>query len=195
MRVMSPKASAAIVEPGVKAPRELEPLFKERGFPDFRWIGGRQVVTGEWVRLKCMFGCKGFSTRACCPPNVPSVKECRRFFDGYSAIAVFHFRKAVTSREERHAWGRAVNESLLALEREVFLRGYYKAFLLFMDACRLCPECAGTRERCRNPASARPGIDALGVDVFATVRSLDYPIEVLSEHSQPMNRYAFLLVD
>jgi predicted metal-binding protein len=179
----------------MKDARELERLFRETGFDDFTWIAGDAVVTGEWVRLKCMFGCKGYAKRACCPPNVPTVSECRMFFDEYSSVAVFHFQKAVKSAEERHAWGKKVNESLLALEREVFLRGYHKAFLLYMDACRLCAECAGTRDACRNPSSARPGVDAMAVDVFATVRSLGYPIEVLSDPSQGMNRYAFLLVE
>jgi hypothetical protein len=33
------------------------------------------------------------------------------------------------------------------------------------------------------------------LDVFTTVRLLGYPIEVLSRYDQPMNRYAFLLVE
>jgi predicted metal-binding protein len=179
----------------MKNAKDLEKLFLSNGFDDFRWTGGKGVVTGEWVRLKCMFGCKSYTKRACCPPNVPPVEECRRFFDDYSKVAVFHFQKTAASAEERHEWGKKVNESLLALEREVFLRGYYKAFLLFMDACRLCPQCAGTRDSCRNPASARPGVDAMAVDVFATVRSLGYPIEVLPDPGRMMNRYAFLLVE
>jgi hypothetical protein len=35
----------------------------------------------------------------------------------------------------------------------------------------------------------------MAVDVFATVRALGYPIEVLARRDRPMNRYAFLLVD
>jgi hypothetical protein len=41
----------------------------------------------------------------------------------------------------------------------------------------------------------RPEADALGVDVYTTVRKLGYPIEVLSDYKQAMNRYAFLLID
>ena len=33
------------------------------------------------------------------------------------------------------------------------------------------------------------------MDVFATVRKLGYPIEVLIDYDQAMNRYAFLLVE
>jgi hypothetical protein len=42
---------------------------------------------------------------------------------------------------------------------------------------------------------SRPTPDALAVDVFSTVRKLGYPIEVLSDYDQEMNRYAFLLID
>jgi predicted metal-binding protein len=48
---------------------------------------------------------------------------------------------------------------------------------------------------CKEPRLARPTSDAMAVDVFTTVRSLGYPIEVLSHYDQPMNRYAFLLID
>jgi hypothetical protein len=35
----------------------------------------------------------------------------------------------------------------------------------------------------------------MAVDVFSTVRSMGYPIEVLSDYRQTMNRYAFLLIE
>jgi hypothetical protein len=35
----------------------------------------------------------------------------------------------------------------------------------------------------------------MAIDVFSTVRQYGYPIEVLSDYSQAMNRYAFLLVE
>jgi len=35
----------------------------------------------------------------------------------------------------------------------------------------------------------------MGVDVFATARQYGYPIEVLRDRSQVMNRYAFLLIE
>jgi hypothetical protein len=35
----------------------------------------------------------------------------------------------------------------------------------------------------------------MAVDVFATVRQFGFPIQVLADYSQAMNRYAFLLVE
>ena len=175
--------------------KDLQDLFFKHGFTDFRWLDPQEVVVGQWVRMKCLFGCGEYGHNACCPPNVPTVAECERFFREYKKAAVFHFEKTVAKPEARHAWARKVNLGLLKLEQEVFLSGFHKAFLIFMDSCSICSECAGIRPACKEPKLARPTADAMAMDVFSTVRKLGYPIEVLSEYKQAMNRYAFLFIE
>ena len=174
---------------------KLEALIMEHGYTDFKWVKPTDIVVAEWVRMKCLFGCKNYGRKASCPPNVPSVSECRRFFDDYNSAVVLHFQKRVAKPEGRHAWSRGVDRDLLKLERAVFLAGYHKVLLLFMDTCSMCKACSGVRGECKNPAVARPSPEAMAVDVFSTVRQLGYPIEVLTDYSQAMNRYAFLLID
>jgi predicted metal-binding protein len=173
----------------------LEDLFEKHGHRDFRWIDPRRIVVSQWVRMKCMFGCKEFGKGGCCPPNTPSVSECQAFFRGYRKAVVFHFGKRFKKPEDRHAWTRKVNLKLLKLEREIFLAGNYKTFLLFMDSCDLCSSCPGVREKCKQPMSSRPTPESMAMDVFETVRKIGYPIEVLSDYSQEMNRYAFLFIE
>jgi predicted metal-binding protein len=175
--------------------QELEAKFQKHGFKDFKWIDPKKIVISHWVRMKCMFGCHEFGKTAACPPNAPPVSECERFFHEYQEAVIFHFEKKVAKPEDRFAWTRKVNLALLKLEREVFLSGLEKAFLLFMDSCNICVECAGKKEACKKPKMARPTPEAMAVDVFATVKQVDYPIEVLSSYKQTMNRYAFLLVE
>ena len=174
---------------------ELESLFHKQGYADFTWIKPEDIVVSQWVRMKCTFGCGEYGQNASCPPNVPSVSDCRQFFADYSAAVVFHFEKKVEKPEDRHAWTREVNLALVDLEREVFLYGYHKAFLLCMDSCCICKKCAGSREECKRPKLARPAPEAMAVDVFATVRKYGYPIEVLKDYSEAMNRYAFLMIE
>jgi predicted metal-binding protein len=88
-----------------------------------------------------------------------------------------------------------VNRQLLDLEREVFTSGHHKAFMLFMDNCKLCRDCTSTRAACRNKKIARPSPEAMGVDIFATAGKYDYPINVLPDYDQEMNRYAILLIE
>jgi predicted metal-binding protein len=173
----------------------IKSLIVEHGCDDYRWIDPQEIVVAQWVRLKCQFGCGEYGKAACCPPNTPSVDECERFFREYREALVFHFSTTVDQPEDRHAWTRKINKQLLKLERDIFLAGYRKAFLLFMDTCTVCSECAGVREQCKKPRKSRPSPEAMAVDVFATVRKVGYEVEVLSDYSQPMNRYAFLMVD
>jgi predicted metal-binding protein len=174
---------------------ELEALFCKYGYTDFKWIEPDKIVVSHWVRMKCMFGCGEYGKTASCPPNVPLVSECERFFREYNDAVIFHFEKKVAKPEDRFAWTKKVNAKLSKLEREVFLSGYERAFLLFMDSCRICGECeAGVRENCKQPRLARPSPEALAIDVYATVRQVDYPIHVLPDYSQKMNRYAFLMI-
>jgi predicted metal-binding protein len=173
----------------------LEALFQELDYSDFRWIDPKSIVVSQWVRMKCRFGCPEYGETAVCPPQVPSIPECERFFREYSSAAVFHFAQAMERPEDRHAWTKGISEGLLELERRVFISGYRKAFLLYLDSCHICSTCSGNEKPCFLPKQARPTPEALGVDVFATVRQIGYPIKVLSDYDQTMHRYAFLLIE
>lgn len=173
---------------------QIEKVIKKHGYKDVGWMDPRAIVVSQWVRMKCMFGCREYGHCACCPPNVPSVEECRRFFNEYSEALIFRFAKKVDKPEDRFAWTRKVNQKLLKLEREIFLMGHERAFLLFMDSCAICDECAGERDQCRNPRMARPAPEAMAVDVYTTVRQNGFPIAVLPDYDREMNRYAFLMV-
>ena len=174
----------------------LEALFLEHGFDDFRWLAAGQIVVAQWVRMKCIFGCDGYGQNVACPPNCPPVSECERFIREYSETVMFHFQKTVPDDEQRRRWCSEVSGRLLKLERAVFLSGHQKAFMMPMSSsCPLCEECVGQVEDCPHPGSARPTPEGLGVDLFATAHSVGYPLEVLGDRSQPMNRYAILLIE
>lgn len=173
----------------------IESLFREMGYSDFKWLDPQAIVVSQWVRMKCRFGCDEYGKNSACPPQVPPLDECERFFREYSLAAVFHFDKTVDRPEDRHAWTKELSKDLLELERRVFIAGYRKAFLLPLDSCHICKNCPGSVGPCKHPKEARPTPEALGVDVFATVRPLGFPIEVLSDYDQTMNRYAFLLIE
>jgi predicted metal-binding protein len=173
----------------------LNAIVRQHGIGDFKWIDPRAIIVSEWVRMKCQYGCPNFGRIASCPPNTPAVDECRRFFREYTGAMVFHFQQVMEDAEKRRAWSAKVNLGLSKVERDVFLAGYPKAFLLFMDSCHICAECMPTRADCKEPKLSRPSPEGMAVDVFSTVRQLGYPIEVLTQPSAQMNRYAMLMVE
>ncbi|MFW9903477.1 MAG: DUF2284 domain-containing protein [Candidatus Thorarchaeota archaeon] len=176
--------------------KNLKELFLNHGFKDFKWINPRQqIVVSQWVRMKCIFGCPAYGQIASCPPNTVSVMECKNFFHEYEEGVIFHFEKQFENPEDRHVWSREINLKLVELEREVFLSGHVKAFLLFMDSCEICKKCTKVREECKHPRLSRPSPEGMAIDVFATVSKIGYPIKVLEDYTETMNRYAFLLVE
>jgi len=173
----------------------VEAIIRQQGYDDFRWFDPKTIVVSQWVRMKCEFGCPSYGRIASCPPNTPSVDECKRFFSEYTNAIVLHFQKVAPEKEARRAWSAKTNVNLTRLERDIFLAGYPKAFLLFMDSCEICGECVPDRKGCKEPKLSRPSPEGMAVDVFSTVRQLGYPIKVLTDPANQMNRYAFLMVE
>jgi predicted metal-binding protein len=175
--------------------KQIESILQQHGFEDYQWLDPHEIVVSQWVRMKCVFGCPDYGRLASCPPNLPSVEECQRFFQEYQHALVFHYQKVAPDNAVRKTWINRTNLKLIKLESAIFLAGFPRSFALFVDSCGICPECVPDRADCKKPKLSRPTVEGLAVDVFSTVRKLDYPIEVLTDPKQTMNRYAFLLVD
>jgi predicted metal-binding protein len=175
--------------------KQIEKLARAHSLGDFKWMDPRTIVPRHWVREKCIYGCPRYGQKACCPPEVPSVAECKAFFKEYRHGLLYHLTKKFGDPNERFRWARDVNKKAFALEREVFLSGFYKAFTFTAAPCNLCEECKNTRRECRNPLVSRPTLEAFGVDVYATARKLGYPLQVVKGYKEDTNRFGLLLVE
>ncbi len=172
----------------------LETSFEKYRLTDFKWIDPNEIVTAQWVRVKCIFGCPNYGQKAACPPNTPSVSECERFFKEYETAVIFHSNIRFDVPDDRFKGYQKMTLKLSKLEREVFLSGFEKAFFLLFGGCPLCKECSIERSLCRWPEKARPAPEAFAVDVYATVKKLGYPISVKTAPDQAMDRYVLLMV-
>lgn len=162
---------------------ELEQFIRSHGAKNVRMIDPRLVVTGEWVRLKCQFGCARYGKYHTCPPYSPRPEETRRLLDGYSVGLLIHWGSRFP--------GYAI---FFEIERRAFRLGLHKAFGLASGPCDLCEECE-VEEPCRQPNRARPSMEACGIDVFFTARSEGLPIEFIESRDDAPNFYSLLLVE
>jgi predicted metal-binding protein len=151
-------------------------------------IDPQSIVTAEWVRMKCQFGCPGFGMGLCCPPYTPTPEVTRKVIDSYQKAILLHRRLKKGERIK------AFNETLVHLEIEIFLDGYYKAWSMGSGPCRLCKECDLTGF-CKHGYEARPSMEACGIDVFKTARDNGFPIEVVRTHREERNIYGVILVE
>ena len=81
--------------------KRLESLFENNGYSDYKWMDPKEIVVANWVRMKCKFGCNEYGQCAVCPPNMPSIEECKEFFNEYSTAVVFRFPKKVDKPDDR----------------------------------------------------------------------------------------------
>ncbi len=158
---------------------------KRLGAAEAKLVDPASVVTAPWVRLKCQYGCGGYGRRLTCPPHSPTPEQTRRVLDCYNSALLVH--------NPSHGDWEAIDEVIAALEREVFLAGYYKAFAFGCGPCHLCDTC--NLEHCVYPHQARPSMEAAGIDVYATARANGFPIEVVTDRSCPQNYYGLVLID
>jgi len=172
----------------------VEKLLEEHGFEDYRFIDAQEIVVRQWVRSMCIHSCPDYGQRAVCPPNMPDIEECERFFSEYDHALIIRFEMAAHHRGEDASMFFEIDEALLELEKKLFYEGYPKALLLPATVCYRCDDCMRTPTACRHKEKARPTPEALGVDLFTTVKKVGYPLHVIKDEDDTMNRYAILMV-
>lgn len=151
------------------------------------------VVAAEWVRMKCLYGCDEPGVRRTCPPNLPPVSVTRQLLSEYRRAVLLEVGPA-RGREHSDREGRRLNDAARALERELFLAGYHKAWTMGAGPCEICDACTQGLE-CPTPAEARPSMEACGIDVFTTVRGAGRAIEVVRDEDDEYRFFALVLVD
>lgn len=181
---------------------------------DLTRIPAEIIAVREWTRFRCRFGCAAYGTHFCCPPFVPSTAETGAMIGEYHTAVLVRFDTSTfppgpdglpLSRGEIL---RTVQQTIVDLERTAFLAGYYRAFGMGASPCALCSTCvaqemldAGTTPtatdaiRCRQKKVMRPSMEALGIDVFETVRSAGLSIEVLTGREDPPIYFGLVLLD
>ena len=162
--------------------QQLRKLAIKFGAMKAKVISPKTVATAPWVRWKCRFGCDGFGSSLMCPPHTPAPAETRTVLDSYNRGVLFESPLGDAKR------------IAVALEREVFLSGCYKAFGLGAGPCTLCRTCTFD-DGCRHAYRARPAMEACGIDVFATVRRHGFTINVVRRRCDEQHYCGLVLVD
>jgi predicted metal-binding protein len=161
----------------------------EAGVDNVLAIRPSAVVTAPWVPMKCQFGCGGYGRSLCCPPFTPTPEKTREILDSYSMAILLHQHWTKGYGVVNH-----FNETLVELERLVFLAGFYKAWALGSGPCLRCRDCDTTMP-CAHPEKARPSMEACGIDVFKTARDHHLSIRVVTDHEAERDIFGLILVE
>jgi predicted metal-binding protein len=163
--------------------QKLEAYAKRKGALVTKSIPVENVVVDERVYYKCLYGCPAYNSSKMCPPNtpIPSVFE--------RALRKYQWGVLVKTRPHE------INDIVVEVERKAFLLGHYLALGLRGGPCALCNECTDPEEDCRHPEKARPSMEALGIDVFATLKNAGIPTEVKKNSEEEWFFHGLILVE
>ena len=154
--------------------------LKKNGATAVKLIRVADVVVDERVRLKCQVPlCDSYNKNLTCPPNVPSVDEFRKALSLYSkAILVQVSASMEDVSGDVFAPANKLHKLVNLGEKEAFESGFCFAAGLIGGCCRLCDECVAVTDGkdCRFPFKARPSMEAMGIDVIATVKKAGLPV-------------------
>ncbi|MDR0477543.1 MAG: DUF2284 domain-containing protein [Desulfobulbaceae bacterium] len=149
---------------------------------DVKFIDSASIAVRYWPRYKCQYGCPSYGKNLCCPPYAPSPDETKRIIADYTLGLLVRFDRGVK-----------VTPAMVAIEREIFLKNYYKIISFGACSCQLCKECS--LSGCTMPALARPSMEACGIDVYATVGKNGFPLHVLTSQDDEINCYGLALIE
>jgi len=173
---------------------KIESIVFNHGLSDYKWINPKEIIVAHWVRVKCTFGCSDFGLGTC-PPNTPSGSDCDRFFKEYESGLIIRLTKFADKNSYPSEWSKEMTNKLLDIERELFLKGFQKVFLLNQTCCMLCKDCSGNRVDCKDKTRSRPSPESFAVDVYNTARNAGLDINVVAENPSEMNRIAVILIE
>ena len=160
---------------------------QEMGAIDALIVSINSIVFDHRTILKCMYGCDSWNKSWVCPsaPKALMPWEAEPVLRKYSWALIIH-----TDNQKDN---QVVS---FAIESQAYTDGYYLAFSL--SDCKICDTCAYQEDKpCVDPVRARPAMQGMGIDVFATARGLGLPIETLKdpEGSEKQNWYSLVFFE
>jgi len=176
----------------------IEKIAKPHGIDEVFAISTEVIAVSDWVNLKCKYGCQRYGKSWCCPPETPPPDKVRSIMKEYKLALVLSGTVENPYLYRNNQRKRRIQVTLwkgtLAVERELFLNGYYKAFSLVSENCALCPSCLYPND-CRFPQERRPSVEAFSIDIFETLRRIGRNFEIYKERLKPYRYYSIILLE
>jgi predicted metal-binding protein len=177
---------------------EIRVLGEKYHMDEIALLRTRDIAVADWVQLRCKYGCKKYATNWCCPPETPTPDQTKTLLQEYKKAFLlsgkiknseFHKDSQKKRRTQVAMW-----KGTVALERQLFLWGYYKAFALVSENCALCRQCTYP-DTCIFPMYRRPSVESCSIDIFQTLRNIGKPFTIAHDVTEQYRCYSLILLE
>ena len=168
------------------------------------------IVLDERTALKCLVPvCPDYGVNLMCPPNLPPMSNFKEILSCYHsailirvAIPLSDVSEYMGGPKEEPPGEPTAEDAQMKLHKVVnhvealcFAAGYRFAAGLLGGTCCLCRKCVGISSGlpCRYPLKSRPAMEAMGIDVVATVQKAG--LQLSFGHSADRSWLGVVLVD
>jgi predicted metal-binding protein len=197
---LSFKKTSEEIQEGLKS---LAEKSIELGSDETAIIKAKDIIIDERVRAKCRYPpCPGYGSSIMCPPHSMSAEQTRKLVKLYKHAIIVRVDISpedaagleARKRKAYYPHFAKIREIINQLEGDAFHQGFYLALGFAVGSCRLCSpqsdpiECEALKTNiCKFPFKARPAMESVGIDVYATVSKIGweiYPVGILSDPSK-----------
>ena len=133
-------------------------------------VDPNNLVFDERALLQC-YNCENYGVKKTCPPNMMDLnyKETAKKYKKALLVAL-SFKNTDCAQDELDNYANKLHKILLKLEKDAFEIGQVYSVAFTSGSCKLCKKCP--KDFCSNPKQSRMPIEAIGVDVTATMKNL-----------------------
>jgi len=156
---------------------KIAAALSEQGASQVAVISAKNVIVDERVRLKCQIPlCDSFNRNLMCPPRLPAIATFRKALANFKHGILIQVMGRLVEQNDAFNHARLLHDLVHIGEKAAFEKEFRFAAGLIGGPCRLCGTCVAAEPRatgmaCRYPFKARPSMEAMGIDVFATMES------------------------
>ncbi|SFR96953.1 DUF2284 domain-containing protein [Anaeromicropila populeti] len=160
-------------------------------------INPKELIFDKKVRMKCRYACRVYNTNLRCPPNAPSVEECKEYVHSFEKGIIYrktapadHF--AGEDAKKDYKWTKVskfIQDTSAELESMAFYEGFYLAMAFGAGRCRQCVDiggkCQGLADGvCRHQLESRPSLEGIGVDLIRSISNLNWNFSIIGKRSE-----------
>ncbi|WP_179953420.1 DUF2284 domain-containing protein [Desulfobotulus mexicanus] len=158
---------------------EISSRLMQEGASVTKIVKSSAILVDERVRIKCQIPiCDTYGKNLMCPPLVvPSIEFFRKALSLYNEAILIQVKADIPQhsaegrKTEIYAPAGKLHHLVNQAEKWAFEYRYRFALGLIGGCCRLCDSCVALTGKtiCRHPFKARPSMEAMGIDVLATL--------------------------